>query len=109
LGSVDDVISLNASFHRILYAPAKRERTLAIIETLRLNFERYLRLTWQQTSHLGQSQQEHREILQACRSGDRKKAASLLRKHILETGRVLVGRIERFHGEDTQDTGEDPS
>lgn len=98
-GSVDEVISLNASFHRLLYAPAKRERTLALIETLRLNFERYLRLTWQETNHLAQSQREHREILAACRNGDRKKAAALLRRHIRETGRLLVERIERIHGE----------
>jgi DNA-binding GntR family transcriptional regulator len=99
MGSVDEVISLNASFHRLLYAPAKRERTLALIETLRLSFERYLRLTWQETSHLTQSQREHREILAACRNGDRKKAAALLRRHIRATGRLLVERIERFHGE----------
>ena len=98
-GTVDEVISLNASFHRLLYAPAKRERTLALIETLRLNFERYLRLTWQETDHLAQSQREHREILAACRNGDRKKAAALLRRHIRETGRLLVERIERIHGE----------
>jgi DNA-binding GntR family transcriptional regulator len=99
LSTVDEVISLNGAFHRILYAPSKRERTLALIETLRLNFERYLRVTWQETSHLDQSQREHREIVKACRERDRRKAASLLRKHIRETGRLLVDRIERLHGQ----------
>lgn len=97
-GTVDEVISLNASFHRLLYGPARRERTLALIETLRLNFERYLRLTWQETGHLAQSQREHRLILAACRDGDRRKATALLRRHIRETGRLLVERIERLHG-----------
>lgn len=94
--TVDDVVTLNAAFHRLLYAPSKRDRTLALIETLRLNFERYLRLTWQETSHLGQSQREHRGILAACRDGDRRKAAFLLRHHIRETGRSLVENIGRF-------------
>jgi DNA-binding GntR family transcriptional regulator len=97
LGTVDQVISLNASFHRILYAPAERERTLGLVETLRVNFERYLRLTWHETGHLEQSQREHRAILLACRERNRGKAATLLRKHIRETGRLLVERIERFH------------
>ena len=92
------MISLNASFHRILYAPAERQRTVGLIETLRVNFERYLRLTWQETGHLEQSQREHRAILLACRERDRRKAATLLRKHIRETGRLLVERIEQFHG-----------
>lgn len=103
-GTVDEVISLNGAFHRILYAPAKRERTLALIETLRLNFERYLRLTWQETSHLEQSQREHREIIKACRERNRRKAASLLRRHIRETGRLLVVRIEHIDGEQAKAT-----
>jgi DNA-binding GntR family transcriptional regulator len=93
--SVDDVIRLNAAFHRGLYRPAGRERTLALIETLRLNFERYLRLTWEETGHLAQSQREHREILDSCRGGDRAAAAARLREHVRETGRLLVDRLER--------------
>lgn len=91
--TVDDTVALNATFHRLLYASADRHRTLAMIETLRLSFERYLRLTWQETSHLDQSQREHREILAACRQHDRRKAAALLRQHIRGTGQLLVERF----------------
>lgn len=94
--TVDTIIALNASFHRALYEPAARTRTLGLIETLRLNFERYLRLTWEETAHLSHSQEQHHEILRLCRAGDRKQAAALLHDHIWDTGQLLIKRLERL-------------
>jgi DNA-binding GntR family transcriptional regulator len=93
--SIDDIISLNARFHETLYAPARRERTLAIITMLRLNFERYFRFTWEGTSYLPRSQREHREILKCCRDRTTEKACVLLRKHILGTGSLLARRLKQ--------------
>jgi len=62
--SADDIISLDGRFYGTLYAPARRERTLSIIVTLRFKFERYFRFAWEEeTSHLERSQRDHREIL----------------------------------------------
>jgi DNA-binding GntR family transcriptional regulator len=91
--STDRIIALNARFHEALYAPARRDRTLAIIATLRLNFERYLRLTWEATPHLDRSQREHRQLLALCRSRDVAAASDLLKRHILGTGDLLVERL----------------
>ena len=96
--SVDAVLALNAAFHRLLYAPGRRDRTLALIETLRLNFERYLRLAWEQTHHLAQSQGEHRAILQACRVADTQGATGLLQAHIGETGRQVATCLRCLDG-----------
>jgi DNA-binding GntR family transcriptional regulator len=95
---VDAIIALNAAFHRSLYEPAGRQRALALIETLRLNFERYLRLTWEETGHLPRSQQQHQEILRLCRLRDRTRATALLREHIWDTGQLLVERLQRTPG-----------
>jgi DNA-binding GntR family transcriptional regulator len=92
--SIDRIIALNARFHATLYAPCRKERTLALISTLRLNFERYLRFTWEETHHLGQSQQEHRQILELCRVRDIEGACSLLQRHIAGTGALLVERLK---------------
>jgi len=94
--STDDIISLNARFHELLYAPAGRERTYSIISTLRSNFERYFRFTWEGTSYLARSQREHREILKCCRDRAAEKACVLLRKHILGTGALLVQRLKQL-------------
>jgi DNA-binding GntR family transcriptional regulator len=88
--SVDRIILLNARFHRGLYAAANRPRTLTMVETLRLGFERYLRYTWEFTSHRNRSQQEHWELLAMCKQGDVVNACQLLRQHICATGELLV-------------------
>jgi DNA-binding GntR family transcriptional regulator len=92
--STDRIIALNARFHAALYAPARRERTSRMIATLRLNFERYLRFTWEETRHLEQSQREHRQLLERCRLRDVDGACALLRRHIAATGMVLVQRLK---------------
>ncbi len=92
--STDRIISLNARFHEALYAPARKERTLAMIANLRMNFERYLRFTWEETHHLDQSQREHREILDFCVTHDAERACALLKRHIVGTGALLVERLE---------------
>ena len=91
--SVDARILLNARFHALLYAPAKRTRTLELIDNLRMNFERYLRFTWEETHHLEQSQAEHRSILELCKMRDTERACDALRKHILATGDLLVDNL----------------
>jgi DNA-binding GntR family transcriptional regulator len=91
--NTDRIIALNARFHETLYAASKKERTLSLIATLRLNFERYLRFTWEETYHLEQSQQEHREILEFCRNRDVDRACALLHRHIAGTGALLVQRL----------------
>jgi DNA-binding GntR family transcriptional regulator len=92
--STDRIITLNARFHEALYAPARKERTLAMVANLRMNFERYLRFTWQETHHIDQSQKEHRQILDLCVARDVERACALLRQHILGTGSLLVERLQ---------------
>lgn len=92
--STDRIISLNAQFHETLYTPARKERTLSMIATLRLNFERYLRFTWEETHYLDQSQKEHREILDLCMARDSEGACALLKRHIQGTGALMVERLK---------------
>jgi DNA-binding GntR family transcriptional regulator len=91
--TVDSKIQLNAQFHANLYAPARTVRTLDMIDNLRMNFERYLRYTWEETHHSEQSQAEHRQILSFCEMRDVERACDALRKHILATGDLLVDSL----------------
>ncbi len=83
------------SFHEALYAPARRDRTLGLINGLRLNFERYLRFAWDKTPDRGRSQKEHREILLNCREKKVDKACGLLRR-LLATGKLLVKALQKY-------------
>src|SRR3546814_18759031 len=60
---VDDMLRLNAAFHMALYKPCGRPHSLALIDGLRVKFERYLRLTWTHTGHREPSQTEPRAVL----------------------------------------------
>lgn len=91
--SVDELIGLNSDFHDTLYAPCERQRTLALIRSLRMGFERYLRFTWTRTEHQDQSQREHWELLDLCRRGAAADACALLQRHVMGTGELLIERL----------------
>src|SRR3546814_13399131 len=63
---------------------------LALIDGLRVKFERYRRLTWTRTSHRELSQQEHRAILGCFAERDAEGAAKLIERHIAHTGRTIL-------------------
>jgi len=84
---------LNSAFHRRLYAPAGRPQTLAILQGISLQAERYIRLHLVLTDGLAEAQHEHREILRLCAMRDAAAATRYLRDHILHAGRALVAEL----------------
>jgi len=93
--SPDDVILWNARFHDALYDACARPRTLALIATLRMSFDRYFRVMLSESGHPSRSQQEHRDLLRLCRSGDVPRACALLRAHLVGTGKGLALQWKR--------------
>jgi len=88
--TIDRIIELNRRFHAVLYEPCGRTRSLALVETLRRNFARYLRLTWESTQHRPRSQSQHRQMLKLIAAGKTAEASAHLRAHIGETGAVIA-------------------
>lgn len=81
---------LNWAFHRRLYLPAGRPRTLAVLQGINLQVERYIRLHLLMTDGLDTAEREHREILRLCALRDAEAAVAFLKLHILDAGRTLV-------------------
>jgi DNA-binding GntR family transcriptional regulator len=81
---------LNWEFHSTLYAPADRPFTMAIIQRLHQQSDRYLRMQLVLTHGEMRAIDEHRAILSAVAAQDVKLACSLMRQHILGAGRQLV-------------------
>ena len=81
---------LNWKFHSTLYAAANRPRTLAIIQNLNNNVDRYLRLHLQLTRAVRRAQQDHRKILELCRKRKIAAACDYLEKHIRDAGDALI-------------------
>ncbi|WNJ90714.1 GntR family transcriptional regulator [Bosea sp. 685] len=102
--TTDEVIALNAAFHETLYCPSQRHRTLRLIRAMRLNFERYLRFTWDRMpQHRAQSQAEHRRLLDLCRNGRSDEACALLREHITATGDLLTKSLRLIDRQNSQE------
>jgi DNA-binding GntR family transcriptional regulator len=80
---------LNWEFHSTLYDAADRPVTLRIAQRLHQQSDRYIRMQLAYTHWEDRAKREHRAILGAARRRDAKKAATLLRDHILNAGRSL--------------------
>jgi len=80
---------LNWQFHETLYRAADRPKLLSMIRNIHNNVERYMRLYLATMNKQAKSQEEHRQLLQACAAKDIKKAQSILRKHMKTAGEAL--------------------
>ena len=90
--------TLNWQFHSVLYAPADRALTMAIVSKLHQHCDRYSRLQLALTNGESRARQEHRAILAAAKKRDVAKARQLLRDHILGAGRSLATFLEASRG-----------
>lgn len=91
---------LNWEFHRSLYAPANRVQTLAVVQGINLQTDRYIRLQLLLTGAISDAEVEHREILRLCRERDVTRAVPYLKTHILNAGRNLLAAIKDRHAVD---------
>ena len=94
--------ALNWKFHRSLYQPSGRKRTIGLIAQLHTNCDRYLRMQIQLSADYARAEAEHHELLRLCRDGDKRRARKCLREHILTTGSELVRAIKSIAQEDAQ-------
>jgi DNA-binding GntR family transcriptional regulator len=85
-------LDLNRTFHGMLYRASGRSRLCALIDSLRGNVERYLRIFVSGVERRTHAQTEHRRILRACRRRHSAEAKHALRQHLNGT----VNQLEAF-------------
>lgn len=86
---------LNWAFHSAMYRPARRERSLAIVQNLNLNIDRYVRIQLSlQHSSIEQAKREHRELFEAYRSGRKKDVKLMLKRHLVGARDALVAAFK---------------
>lgn len=86
---------LNWDFHRSLYIAAERVQTLAILQGINVQIDRYIRLQLLLTEAIDQAEKEHSELLRLCKAKDATKASAYLKKHILNAGRNLLVELRK--------------
>jgi DNA-binding GntR family transcriptional regulator len=81
--------SLNWQFHKSLYLPARRPETLAVIETVNVQTDRFIRLQLLMSgaTAVANAEHEHRELLRLCAEHD-ERAIAYLRTHIENAGKM---------------------
>jgi DNA-binding GntR family transcriptional regulator len=89
-GQVETWGESNWRFHSTLYAPSGLPLTMGILENLHHLNQRYARVQISLTNWEQRARREHHAILSACRKKDTRKAATLLKKHILDAGEALL-------------------
>lgn len=85
---------LNWQFHDALYSPAQRPRLVAMIETLYVQMDRYVRMQLKHLNYMQRSQQEHWALLTACQQRDVQTAIGLLEQHIQVAAHTLVEHLQ---------------
>jgi DNA-binding GntR family transcriptional regulator len=86
-GDTADWGRLNWQFHRSLYLPANRPETLALIEGINLQAERFIRVQLVMSGAIAAAEREHRELLRLCVERN-PVAVDYLRKHILDAAKL---------------------
>lgn len=84
--SLDDWSDANWRFHEVLYRPAQRPTTLAMVGKMHGTIRRYLRMQLSATDGRIAAGREHRKLLNACEQGDVSNSVLLLRSHIEAAG-----------------------
>jgi DNA-binding GntR family transcriptional regulator len=87
---------LNWQFHSTLYSRANQPFFMAIIRNVNNSGERYTRLQLYLTHGMKRANQEHRKLLELCRSRNIPAACKLLREHIKAAGQSLKEALQ--HG-----------
>ncbi len=87
--------ALNTELHSLLYCRAASPRMLAAADQLLQSTDRFARMQLYYTDGRAQAEREHLEIVTECRAGNVKKAARLLRQHILSAGNALVSLLRQ--------------
>ena len=86
---------LNWEFHATLYRPADLPRMMEWVRTLHTNVARYLVIYLAGMDYQMASQNEHREILEACRRGNLQAATEHLTHHLQSASSHLVSFLDR--------------
>lgn len=89
---------LNWNFHATLYTPAGLPRLMEWVKRLHIHVARYLVIYLAGMDYQTASQNEHRQILEACRQGNIEAATEHLTHHLQSASEHLVSFLDQREG-----------
>jgi DNA-binding GntR family transcriptional regulator len=89
---------LNWHFHAALYAPARRDFTMGVLQKLHQHSDRYFRMQVLLARGGAKANEEHREIAAAVAEKDVAAATALMKAHIMGAGWSLIVLLREQRG-----------
>ncbi|HYU71157.1 MAG TPA: GntR family transcriptional regulator [Ktedonobacteraceae bacterium] len=99
---------INWKFHATLYAPANRPRLLSLIKAQHAQMDRYVRVHFSLMNYKQQAQQEHWQILDACKRRDISTALAVLERQIAAVGEMLASHLQQERSENGRSRTQSP-
>lgn len=93
--NLEQWLTANRRFHRLVYAQSNRTRTIALIDSLAEQTDRYLfHYLLELGEDLGRFHEQHEMILEAVRGGARShEIEDLTKLHLVTAHRMILGRM----------------
>ncbi len=98
-GNIEKIVETDIEFHDLLYHAARNERLVGIISNLRDQLTRFRTLSMSYPGRLEETLEEHRLIVDAIASGDRKAASRAAERHMENSEKTLLKATEALENE----------
>ena len=98
-GNIEKIVETDIEFHDLLYHAARNERLVGIISNLRDQLTRFRTLSMSYPGRLEETLAEHRLIVDAIASGDRKAASRAAERHMENSEKTLLKAMEALENE----------
>ena len=93
-GNVDNWVSLDASFHELLYKFSRNERLVAMMNNIMEQLSRYRIISLANVEVRHNSLSEHQELIEALKRHDSEAAATAVAMHIENTKQSLINMLK---------------
>lgn len=87
--------TLNCQYHMQLYKYCGNAKLLDTIRELNDSVARYMIMYLAELKQKDVSQNEHRQLLEACRAKDKRGAKTILKKHMQSAGKALAAYLKK--------------
>lgn len=98
-GNIEKIVETDIEFHDLMYHAARNERLVGIISNLRDQLTRFRTLSMSYPGRLEETLEEHRLIVEAIASGDRKAASKAAERHMENSEKTLLKAMDALENE----------
>lgn len=93
-GNIEKIVETDIEFHDVMYHAARNQRLVGIISNLRDQLTRFRTLSMSYPGRLEETLEEHKLIVEAIASGDRRAASKAAERHMENSEKTLLKAMD---------------